>query len=1015
MIRSRALSLLAVAGGLTGFVWGADVKTPQTKVSYSEAYGRNGPQPELTVENELPRFPAVEASLASATFQVKPGFRVELAASEPNVTSPVTIAFDEFGRMFVAEMVDYSERREETPHAGRIRRLEDTNGDGVFDRSVVFAEDLPWPTALICSQGGIYVGATPDILWLKDTNNDGRADERSVVFTGFGSGAAKLNVQALLNSFNWGLDNRIHGATGPIGAQEVRTVGDSSAPVLDLRGRDFSFDPLTRQLRPESGGGQYGLSFDSQGRKFVCSNSDHLQLMLYDAVYSGRNPAQSMPGARVSIAEDGPAAEVFRISPDEPWRIVRTRWRISGVVPGMVEGGGRVSGYFTGATGATIYRGDAYGPEFVDNAFIGDAGGNLVHRKVLVPDDVSLVARRPADEKNVEFLASKDTWFRPVHFQNGPDGCLYVVDMYREVIEHPWSIPESIKKHLDLNSGNDRGRIWRIVPENFQRPNRALPGTLDRAGRVAALASPNGWTRETAARLIYESQDRAAVPELIQLFRTSPAPLGRLHALYALQGLRALTPDPILVAALADADERVREHAVKLSEPFLRQPGGAPALAQAVVRLTADPSARVRYQLAFTLAYVPEPARLDALVQLARRDAGRPWPTVALLSSLKDDAGGLFGRLVADSAFRTSANGTQFLKQVAELIGARNARPEVAEVLTWATRPEAGASGIVLGAALLEGARRGGVTLRTWEQQHSALLAPLMTQARSLAVQESAPEADRLEALRLLALTGQPADEAVFVTLAQGSQAALRRAAIQALGRSTSATATQALLVLAKESPARRDAVEALVSRPDRTMRVLAALKAGELAAADIPAATVQAWQQHKDSSVEELARSIFPPEPSVEEMLKQYEPALTQKGDVERGRVLYLERCASCHRSGRDGYALGPDLVTVQSAGRERVLRSILQPNAEVAPQYIAFQVETRGGESYSALIGPETPSQVTLRLGGGRDVTLPRSQVMGMASSGQSLMPEGLAAGLSVEAMTDLLAFISQAPPPQ
>src|SRR5438874_1080113 len=196
---------------------------------------------------------------------------------------------------------------------------------------------------------------------------------------------------------------------------------------------------------------------------------------MYDARYAARNPYAQLPDPRISIAADGPAAEVYRISPEEPWRVIRTQWRVAGLVPGPIEGGGRSAGYFTGATGITIYRGDAM-PELTGDAFVGDAGGNLVHHKKIHRDGVALVAERPADEQKVEFLASTDNWFRPVDFANAPDGCLYVMDMYREVIEHPWSLPPNIKKYLDLNSGNDRGRIYRITPEKFsQRVAPKLP------------------------------------------------------------------------------------------------------------------------------------------------------------------------------------------------------------------------------------------------------------------------------------------------------------------------------------------------------------------------------------------------------------------------------------------------------------------------------------------------------------------------------------------------------------
>ena len=421
---------------------------------------------------ELPRIPFTAAKDARKTFTVKEGIELQLAAAEPLVVDPVAMCFDEFGRLFVVEMIGYSERQHEK--LGRVRRLVDTNGDGRFDQSTIFAKGLAWPTALFCSKGGVYVGVTPDLFFFKDTNGDGVSDVQKKIFTGFGK--SRLNVQGIFNSLRWGLDNRIHGATAHNGGDI--TQPDTDGKPVSLRGRDFSFDPRTLEFRAESSTAQHGMSFDDFGRKFVCSNSSHIQAILYHSRYAGRNPHYALPSQRVSIAADGAAAPVFRLSPDEPWRIVRTRWRIAKAVRGPVEGGGRVSGYFTAATGITIYRGDALGKAFRGNAFIADAGSNLIHRKLLRYDGVQPIAVRPKDEQQREFIASTDNWFRPVQFANAPDGCLYVADMYRETIEHPWSIPLSIKKHLDLNSGNNRGRIWRIAPKGFKSPKRKLPGAM---------------------------------------------------------------------------------------------------------------------------------------------------------------------------------------------------------------------------------------------------------------------------------------------------------------------------------------------------------------------------------------------------------------------------------------------------------------------------------------------------------------------------------------------------------
>ena len=394
---------------------------------------------------ELPRYPAVATKDALASWKVKPGFKIELVTHEPQVRDPIAISFDENGRMFVCEMIDYSEERDRTPHLGRVSMLEDKDGDGFYETSTVFADNLPLPTGLIWAHGGLFVAASPNIWRFEDKDGDGRADVREIAFTGFGTGLKALNVQAMLNSLQWSQDNRIHVQGGPGNRGKISSPKRPGQPAEEIAGRDFWFDPRTYEFGFESGGAQYGMSFDNYGRKFACSNSDHLQFFVYDDRYAARNPFFSLPPTRQSIAADGGAAEVYRISPDEPWRIVRTRWRIGGVVKGVVEGGGRVSGYFTGATGTTVFRGDAYGDDFVNNTFTGDAGGQLIHRKKIYPDGVSLIGRRPADEQNLEFAASTDTWVRVVNFANAPDGTLHVCDMYREIIEHPWSLPRSLK------------------------------------------------------------------------------------------------------------------------------------------------------------------------------------------------------------------------------------------------------------------------------------------------------------------------------------------------------------------------------------------------------------------------------------------------------------------------------------------------------------------------------------------------------------------------------------------
>ncbi len=239
------------------------------------------------------------------------------------------------------------------------------------------------------------------------------------------------------------------------------------------------------------------MCFDDWGRKFVSSNSDHIQQVMYEDHQHREKRVLPRASARISIAADGPQAEVFRTSPVEPWRIVRTRLRVAGKVAGPVEGGGRAAGYFTGATGVTIYRGDAWPEQWKGVAIIGDVGSNLVHRKRLEANGLEFIARRI--DKESEFITSSDIWFRPAQFANAPDGSLHVIDVCREVIEHPKSLPPEIKQHLDLTSGRDRGRIYRVVPTDFQgnrKTAKLSESSVEESGGATCpsecLASRNG-------------------------------------------------------------------------------------------------------------------------------------------------------------------------------------------------------------------------------------------------------------------------------------------------------------------------------------------------------------------------------------------------------------------------------------------------------------------------------------------------------------------------------------------
>jgi putative membrane-bound dehydrogenase-like protein len=957
---------------------------------------------------ELPRIPPLAPREALASFQFgSEGFEIEQVAAEPLVASPVAIDFDADGRLFVAEMRDYSEQDKE--RLGRIRLLEDPDHDGRFDKATIFADDLSWPTAVACANGGIFVGAAPHIYFLRDDDGDGRADTKRIIFTGFN----RDNVQGLLNSFQWGLDNRLHGATSTAGGEILRPEAEDAKPV-SLRGRDFSIDTRTLTIRAESGGGQHGMSFDEWGRKLVSSNSDHIQLILAEDRYFARNPYLAAPPPRVSIAADGPQAEVFRISPVEPWRILRTRLRVAGEVPGPIEGGGRPAGYFTGATGVTIYRGDAWPAEFHGNAFIGDVGSNIVHRKTLTPDGLSLIARRADHER--EFLASRDIWFRPAQFANGPDGNLYVIDVYREVIEHPASLPPPIKKHLDLTSGRDRGRIYRIKPKEYKPPPAVRLSSATVEQLVGLLEHTNGWHRQTASRLLYERNDKAAVPLLVALAKKSRSPFGRMHALRALDGLNSLS-DEVLLAALADRDSRVRRHAVQLAERLT----SAIAVTAAIIRMVSEDDLLVRYQLAFTLGELTATARLPALAAIARRDAAHPWLRLAIQSSLADGAGAVFAELFSDAKFRRSEQGGEFLASLALQIGSQS-RGEDINILTGAldgvfSDPMDQDVSETIALSLVRGARSKAAKTNADLLKHPAIAAAAakaISRAKELAIDPSRSVAVRLRAIDTLTLTPFSESRSSFVALLAADQPQeVQRGAVAALSRLREVQAAELLIEgWPGFTPRLRDiAIEGLFANRVSMERFVTAVEAGKIDRRDVDPSRVSQLLRHGSAQIRRRAELLFGAARKSDRgaIVERYRQALRLAGSTEKGRVAFRAACVACHRAEGVGHELAPNLTTVQNRGAEAILLNILDPNREVNPQFVNYVVVTKDGRSASGIIAGESATSITLRRGEGQSETILRSQIAELSSTGMSLMPEGLEKEIDQQAMADLLAYLT------
>ncbi len=962
------------------------------------------PKPAPDYSAELPQVPPKEPAEALKTFKLHPGFRMELVACEPLIRSPVALDFDENGRMYVVEYPEYNQyATKESMGHGRVRLLEDTDGDGRFDKATTFLDNVEYTVAVACYDGGVFVGAVPNILYCKDTDGDGKADLIQPIFTGFGRDPAG---EGMMNSFRWGLDNRFHVSTSGSGGN-VRKADDKDAKPVSVRRQDLIFDPRGRTFEATSGGGQHGMTMDDWGNRFVCLNSDPTHEIMYDGRYLARNPYVQAPPAAVNIAPGGKFTKLFRISPNEPWRVLRTRLRSQGIVKGSDEGG-RPSGFFTGATGITVYRGHAWPEEYRGNIFIGEVSGNLVFRARLEQKGVGFSA--PRADPNVEFLASTDNWFRPVQFANAPDGTLYVIDMYRGLIEGAAFLPPEILKHIDAGAGVDRGRIYRIVPEGFQQPKPPRLGQATTAELVALLEHPNGWHRDTASRLLYERQDRAAVPSLKKLAAASHASLGRMHALHALEGLNSLDSAQVL-HALSDGDAHVREHAVRLAERF----ESVPAVRAKLEPLTDDPDARVRYQLAFSLGAVQGIMPSRALARLAVRDGADAWVRVAILSSVSNDAGDVFRLLIGDPAFRRTSHGRTLLMALATTIGAAGQAADVAAVVKALDELSDGERSLAQDVVRqLVSKQSAAARDRLKGGKAASILAELLRNARKTAADVHASPTARAAGLRTLGLEPFIEVRELFAAaLGLRQPRPVQLAALETLVRFDDPAVPDLLLTAwpGLSPQLRATAIETLFARPAWLTAFLDAVEQGKVKPSDLDPARIALLQASADKQVRARAAKLFAGTrlSKRQDVVASYQRALQLKGDPVQGKAIFKKECSACHRLEGVGEQVGEDLAAIRDRGLDAVLLNILDPNREVKPQFLSYYLVIDTGRSITGLITAETGNSITLRRLDGTSETVLRVNVEEMRSTGMSFMPEGLEKQIDTQGMADLLAYLN------
>jgi putative membrane-bound dehydrogenase-like protein len=984
--------------------------------------------PALSRQGRPPHAP----DAALSTFRIAEGFTIELVAAEPLVASPVAMEVDEHGRMYVVEMPGYPL---DVSGSGRIIVLEDTTSDGRPDRRTVFADGLRLPTGIMKWKAGVLVTDSPHVWYLEDTDGDGRADVKREVLNGF----ALSNPQHNTNAPVYGLDNWIYlaneGAVRTIKYRdlfgdrggEVRFPDNPAAPRLppNADGRNVRFRPDTHELEMLAARSQFGQTFDEWGRHFLVVHNRHIYHEVIAARYLTRNPSLVVPSVIEQLPDYPLPVALFPITHDPDFELLTD------------------VGVMTAASGLTWYLADLFPPAYRNAVFVAESAHNLVHVSSVRPHGPTFRASRMFDDR--EFLASTDAWFRPVNFYLGPDGALYLLDYYRRIIEHPEWMDEARVRSADLAEGHELGRIYRIVPSGT--PQAAWLNRLGLADAplpelVRTLEHPNLWWRRHAQRLLVDRRPPEAADLLVRLAAESQSAVGRLHALWTLEGLGRLEPAAI-ERALTDPAAGVRENAVRLAELRL---GRVPSLAAPLLPIVSDPDARVRYQLLLTLGDVAGPDAAAARNRLLFDHVEDDWMQVAAMSAAGLDELDLFDRAVA----RFRAEDTPGRRALFGRIGATAAaaaEPGAMRTILHRATATAHAADDWWRAATIEGLAGG---LRV-EQRHGAGLDPerrqladllargetgpvrraavrfleavglppgesagaLAREAERMAADPTADPDARVDAIRLLALRDITSHEALLhEVLGRAEPAPVHIAALRALAEPKGErVATTVVKLWDRWTPAvRAEAIQALVREPGRVRVLLDAVAAGAVRTSEIDWPLRVRMMMSDDDVLRARARALFTESPAApREAIARYQAATTMAGSPARGRDVFKEVCASCHQyRGEDGVRFGPDLGEVRGRLPPALLTDILHPNHSIADGYELWIVEMDGGTITSGIIGSETPTSVTVRMQGGSEVTLPRERIASMRIAPMSDMPEGLESSIDLQQMADLIAFI-------
>jgi putative membrane-bound dehydrogenase-like protein len=909
--------------------------------------------------------------------QVDLGLKVELVASEPNIMSPVAVRFDEDGRMWVVQMCDYpTGPTKDAPHRSRISILDDKDGDGFFETATVFADNLSFATGVQPWNGGAFVTMSGKVAYLNDTNGDGKADVVYTWYTGFTQG----NQQLRANHPTLALDNQIYVANGLLGGYIRDTRFPHMRPV-SISSMDFRFDPRNRSFEGVSGVGQFGLTFDDYGNRFECTNRNPVIHIVLEDRNLKKNPA---------VTAGAVAHDVAKAAGDSRLNSIGPVWVTSNLHQGT----------FTAACGVNVYRGDALPSKYYGNVYTCDPTARVVHREIMQPDGVTFEST-PAN-KDREFFASGDEWSCPVNLDVGPDGAIYVVDMYRQIIEHPHWMPEELQKRPNLRAGWDKGRVYRVVPAGFQHKTLPHFSKMPSAALAAELASGNEWRRQTAARLLLERQDKSIASRLEEMALESKSQAGRIRAIRLMEGLGVGDAD-LLLKLCDDNDPRIVEQAVIAADAHVAV---APKLRERIARLAADsPDARVRFNSFFVAMPLPGAPKFKI----------DEWEIDAMLVATGSRGGTVLAEMLAhpEAIENNVMEPQQFVSRLARLAATSIDEDEQSKAIAaLLSNKKFGRAGL---AGFLGEIRRENKTIKTLEasldEPTRNELDRAIVSAAADASDAARPEAVRCQAIDLLALVPDRAQVLTPIAKSDKNQA-VRLRAIAGLTKNPQLGPWKTLLAgFYNNTPAvQRAIIDGLFGSAERTQLLLDEIAAGRIKGGVIDPIHAGLLLKHKESAIRERAKKVIASAVPAdrEKVLKQYQPVLKMSADPARGRVVFKNRCSICHKIGDIGVQFAPDISDSRERKPEQLLTDILQPNRAVDSNYYSYTATTIDGRVHTGVLAAETSTSVTLKQQEGKTETLRRDEIDDLHNNGISFMPEGLEKDIPMQDMADLISFI-------